>query len=357
MICKFCKKEIPEGSGFCNLCGRKQDKSVHKRGNGQGSVYRRGHVYQAVRTRYVNGERFQTSKSGFKTKREAMEWLSSSPVNAKSRTLSYYFEEWKVTKATKLSDSRVNSLENAWQKLKSVSLQPINSLTVMQLQQIINRYTFGIARDVKSLLSILFKRACAEGVVTSNPAQFLELPEYKQKERKIFSMEDISRFWDYWRKTKDEYAGAALIMIYTGMMPAELMDITLSKIDFDSNKIIGIGKKTSMRKDNPLMFPDAVAPILHELYGNICNNVKRFTYTQTTFRDKFIAMQKKAGITRPLNPYSCRHTTASLLALNPDIAPTTISRAMRHSNTETTERYKHISEQSIKKVLDLIPTK
>ena len=43
MLCVKCKKEITEGSLFCNWCGKKQTaekKRSRKRANSQGSVYK-----------------------------------------------------------------------------------------------------------------------------------------------------------------------------------------------------------------------------------------------------------------------------------------------------------------------------
>mgnify|MGYP001509993274 FL=1 len=43
--------------------------------------------------------------------------------------------------------------------------------------------------------------------------------------------------------------------------------------------------------------------------------------------------------------FSSRHTTGSRMAADETIAPSIITRTMRHSVAQTTERYKHIDEQ------------
>ena len=48
---------------------------------------------------------------------------------------------------------------------------------------------------------------------------------------------------------------------------------------------------------------------------------------------------KLAGV-RDLPPYSCRHTTATALALG-NIAPSVIQEVMRHTKFSTTQRYIH----------------
>ena len=84
MKCRKCRAEIPEGSRFCCQCGANQQVShrTKARGNGLGSVYQRpNRTWVAVKTvGYKLGDdgkkrRVTRSKSGFKTKREALEYL------------------------------------------------------------------------------------------------------------------------------------------------------------------------------------------------------------------------------------------------------------------------------------------
>lgn len=43
IYCKKCKKEIPDGSLYCNYCGKKQittPRKVHKRAHGSGTIHK-----------------------------------------------------------------------------------------------------------------------------------------------------------------------------------------------------------------------------------------------------------------------------------------------------------------------------
>ena len=83
MKCRKCRVEIPDDCKFCPQCGAKVTLSKHtkSRGNGTGSVYKRGKVWVAAKTTgyYIDGDgkvkRVVRTKSGFKTKREAQEYL------------------------------------------------------------------------------------------------------------------------------------------------------------------------------------------------------------------------------------------------------------------------------------------
>ena len=53
----------------------------------------------------------------------------------------------------------------------------------------------------------------------------------------------------------------------------------------------------------------------------------------------------EAAKCRRLEPYSCRHTTATALAISEGIAPQTIKKVMRWSTTKMLDRYTHPDDQ------------
>ena len=83
MLCRKCKKDITDGSKFCNWCGAKQDyeKASKKRGNGQGCVYRmpNGKWKAEVTLGYDEADgklkRKKATKTGFETKKDALAYI------------------------------------------------------------------------------------------------------------------------------------------------------------------------------------------------------------------------------------------------------------------------------------------
>jgi uncharacterized Zn finger protein (UPF0148 family) len=81
--CIKCKAALPDGALFCPMCGKKQasvDRKATKRGNGTGTVYKRGSSWVAEITKGYREEdgkltRVKAKKCGFRTKREALEYI------------------------------------------------------------------------------------------------------------------------------------------------------------------------------------------------------------------------------------------------------------------------------------------
>lgn len=51
-------------------------------------------------------------------------------------------------------------------------------------------------------------------------------------------------------------------MIYSGMMPGELMQAEKKMTHWDTQEIIGCGLKTKKRKETPIVIADIVVPVL-----------------------------------------------------------------------------------------------
>ena len=350
MTCTKCNRPIEADWVACPYCGKvlKKKKPTQKRGNNQGSVYKRGKTYTAMVTLDTykkDGKVFQkrASKGGFATKADALAYvtrLTSGDV-IESPSIAHYWEAFKAGKYASLSDSKQTAYNIAYNRLKDVQARQIRSLTVGELQNVINAEcaSYYTARDVRTLLHHLYKIAAAEGKANASLPDLLEIPALEETEQEPFTEDEQAALW---KAYEDGNADAAypLIMIYTGMMPGELLRLTVGMIDFNRKEIVGVGMKTKVRKKAALLVPDAILPILQALAEGKAAEDKIVQRNKDNFYLDYYAALEAAGV-RKLPPYSCRHTTATALAITEGIAPQTVRKIMRWSTTRMLDRYAH----------------
>lgn len=351
MWCKKCFKDIPDGSAFCNHCGAPQNRAkrggVKQRGNGQGSAYKRGKTWTLVVTvgKTSSGALKRIYKGGFKTKKEALEFIPNlvRDESVAPRTLSYYYESWIKTDAVKLSDSKRTAYKIAWGRMNSIKHLPVRKLTIVQLRDLVadEAPTHYPARDMKSLLSHLLKLAIADQQITVNMANYITLPDPKKSERVPWSDEELKIIWNAYAED-DVVAAYLLLMIYTGMMPGELCQCTKGMVDIQGRQIRGAGLKTEIRKNTPIVLADLVLPILDKIFSFTPEGAEqKILYTDRwSFYKAYHDFNNKYGL-RDLPMYSCRHTTATALAVGTNVAPSIIQKIMRHSKFSTTQHYIH----------------
>ncbi len=353
MVCIKCGAELPEGSAYCNYCGKKQivtaAKKGRKRSNGEGSVYRVGNTWMAEVTygyKTVGGvqRRNRARKGGFRTKAEAIRYLevmrNEKTVTRQAPTIQRLWEEWQEGPYKKLSKSKQCAYRIAFGKMEDIALARIDFLTVHDLQMVINEKapTYYPARDIKTLLSHLYKRAMADQFVTQNLSDFVELPDLNATERTAFTEEEIGLFWEDYA-AGNRFTGYILLMIYTGMMPGELLEAHKDNVNWQDRMIVGAGKKTGMRKQTPIVLADVIVPVLADLCQH-SESDKLITISRDNFYARYHETTERVGC-RDLPPYSCRHSTATALALD-KIAPSVIQKVMRHARFSTTENYIHV---------------
>lgn len=362
--CIKCSADLPENALYCPACGKKQvsqQRSNTHRSNGTGSVYKRKKSWEAAVVlgyKLVDGKAvpIRTTKSGFKTKREAIDYLPKLRTEKprKTPTLNDLWYRYRDSRQyDRLSDSRKEKYSIAWRKIEKETFVQIDNLTVSDLQHMVDHHakTFYPARDIKDLLSKLFQLAMPDQYVKINLAEYIELPDLNAKEREAFSYDDITNLWnDY--LDGNWWTGYILLMIYTGMMPGELMCCLQNQIDWEHKQIFGAGIKTKERKQTPIVLADIILPVLADLCEHTPGD-KLLSINKDNFYTTYYETLERAGCKR-LTPYSCRHTAATALALE-NIAPSVIQKIMRHAKFSTTEQYIHIPVDPMLDAVNQLP--
>lgn len=366
MICRKCGREVPDGP-YCLQCGTKQEapeRSPRRRGNGTGSVFRRNGTWTAQVTAYIvaTGEgdhkklvqKFRT-KGGFKTKREALEYIPilQGPQGKEAPSMAELWEVYKKNELPKLSSSKQTAYNKARERLEPLMGRKVDTLTTAQLQGVVNEQSssYYTARDMKVVLSHLFRRAQADQFVPTNLAQFIVLPDLEEGEAQPFSEAEVQTMWRAFADG-EIFVGYLLLMIYSGMMPGELFACRKDMIVWDRCEIYGCGKKTKVRKETPIVFAEAVKPVLVELC-ELHDGPKLVRMARDRWYDAYHATLQKIGV-RDLPPYSCRHTTGTEAARQ-QLPAATIQKIMRHAKITTSQRYIHLGSAEAHAGVNMIP--
>lgn len=359
MNCIKCSSVIPDGSAFCNICGKKQTvtekkRSVKVRGNGQGTCYRRGQTWTACATvdwimpddPSKPKKPIRRTKGGFKTRKEALNYCPvllaggyEKPTEAPR--LSSYWNTYSNGAMLKISKGKQSAYKTAWNKLKPIHDVRVDAITVDLLQKVIDNAckTYDPAKDCKSLMSNLFEIAARDRFVVRDLPNFISLPEHIESEPIPFNKEEQKKIWKAY-DDGDRRAAAHLLMIYTGMMPGEAMLLKVENIDLNERIIIRAGLKTKIRKRTPVVLADCILPVVEDLIEHAMPSGYIWKRNEKAWYEDYYAVLKATGC-RELPPYSCRHTTATALAVDKNVAPQTIRKIMRWSTVKMLDHYAH----------------
>lgn len=361
MICRKCDRELPEDAVFCCYCGVRQEvrqQNSRTKGNGMGSIYKNSArpgwmVAWTVGKKIVEDKNgwpvmrsIRKTKSGFKTKKEAAEFLAAAIAGKQSvlqktvPTVAEVYEQYKAAPGKKPGATTVSAYKTAFTKRINPSFGnlPIDVVTIKHLERSIDGLTYDPAKDVKDLMSKLFQRAIGDGYIQTNPAVLLGLPEKNSKEIPAWSPKEIESLWTAYGQG-DRIAAACLLMIYTGMMPGELFALKADMINEEKQIIVGCGLKTKERREKPIVLSDAILPVLKDLVST-SPSTRGYVLgmNKDRFYEAFAEMKKSLSIRPEVRPYSSRHSTATELELL-GVSPSIIASVLRHKNYATTAKH------------------
>lgn len=355
MLCIKCGVEIPDNSIYCNICGHKQSKparSSKRRGNGTGTVFKRGNSWVAQITLgyYVqDGKRKRKvrHKQGFATKKAAVQYietLRSMPEKPAAITVSELWDLFQSSHLAGLSKSKQCAYRIAWRKIESdTSWRTIDSFSVPELQDISDGCgtSYYTCRDIKNLLSHFYKLAIRDDYVDKNKAQYITLPPLKQSERMLFTAEQKKMLWQDYQQTGDSISAHMLIMLYTGIRPCELLTITEDNVHLSEHYMTG-GRKTAKGKARKIIIPDKLTAVISAQLADSKKEKLAYYPSFDEFYEAWRDKRQELNFPEQLTPYCCRHTYITDLT-KLKVSPAMLQELAGHEDYDTTLEYTHLS--------------
>lgn len=348
MLCIKCSAELPEGSAFCHICGKKQvqQRKHRKRANGTGCLTKLSGNRAKPWLARKNGVCIGT----FSTRTEAqkaLERLTDTPVTDKyNLTFKQVYERWHAEHSRKIAPKTLKDYEWAFKLCQPIHDRKIRSILRSDYQALIIAQEMkgrskGTCNKVRVVLGMLGRWAYEEGITTTNNADNLSTTAKQLNEREIFLDADIKAIGE----SKLDAADIALVLIACGCRPGELFKVPLvdcyddyfiggSKTEAGKNRVIPIGKEglAAYRKLRQKAAEQGSGFLIDGYKGS-------HDYSNYAKREWKKLMEEigRGGMT----PYSCRHTFITN-AIKSGMDLPVLEAIVGHVDRETTRIYTHL---------------
>jgi len=357
--CRLCKREITEGSTFCNWCGKKQTsepRKYRKRPNGAGTVYkltgRRSRPWAAAKCGIIIGY-YETRADGL----EALEKLAGKDITEYfNMTFDEVYESWKAEHFREISPKGVEGYEEAYDHFEAIHDVKFRSLKTVDYQKEVDkRIEAGKSRSStekdRQLIGQMCKWAMREEIITVNYAQFIKLQDEHRKEKEIFTKSEIALFEK--AAESDDTAKLICMLLSTGMRIGELFALPVA--DVHDKYVVG-GEKTEAGKNRTIPIREEGRKYFQYflsragdglLIDGYSGNKKPENFRKREYYDllEHLNIAKKT-------PHATRHTYATR-AVDEGVSPEVLQKVLGHSKYEVTvECYYHTNAEKLVKAVD-----
>ncbi|MBQ9721003.1 MAG: tyrosine-type recombinase/integrase [Oscillospiraceae bacterium] len=310
------------------------------RGNGQGSAYKRGKTWEA---QVIIGWRLpeddskspipiKRRKSGFSTKREALEYcarLLRNDPSTREITLLNLYREWEPFYAPRVTQQTLDGYTRAFNHFRDLHSLRLSTITAVDLQKCVTECPAGKRTRslMKTTAGLLWKFAIDCGYAQHNIATNLYTGKDTSIQREPITSEELAVI----RSAIDThpYADYIYALCFLGFRPSEFL--ALKKSDYHEENGIAYlvgGSKTDAGRNRRVVIPAQIAPIIARRLSVEGTDLlfpmvtRTHTGVVTSYKQMsndyfnvhvFKPLMKSLGIAEGKVPYSARHTYSDLL--------------------------------------------
>ena len=318
-----------------------------------------------------NGERKQTQKRGFKTKREAQQW-EREQLNKSACDLDMTFSSFAECYA---EDMKTRLKENTWVSkehiIRTKLIPYFGKLKVCNItaQQVIswqnelmnhkdennNPYSPVYLKNIHNQLSAIFNHAVRYYNLRENPCKKAgSMGKKKNREMMFWTKDEYLKFAEVMMDKPRSYY-AFEMLYWCGIREGELLALTPADFDFEK-RTVSINKSyqrlngqdlittPKTEKSNrviamPQFLADEMKDYLKMLY-DVGNNDRIFSITKSYLQREMDRGAKEAGIQR-IRIHDIRHSHVSLL-IDMGFSATAIADRVGHESIDITYNYAHL---------------
>lgn len=255
------------------------------------------------------------------------------------------YTQWSFIHATEVTEPTMQSYANAFRIIQPLHNRPIRHISATDIEQCVlfanpPRSTRII---LKTLLKLVYRYAMQHDQADRNVADLIDIQKHGESIRKVvrrpFSFAEVSDLFN----SDHLYAKFALIGIYSGMRPGELLSLRVDEVDTETWFFRIYGSKTKSGHFRTIPIHPAIRSIVTELVEKAENQRSPWICCK---RSKPITMKTLSTFCSKLDhtPHDLRHTFATF-AYKSGISQLAVKRIMGHQIKDITENvYTHTDE-------------
>lgn len=281
-------------------------------------------------------------------------------MDAATMTFADIYKLWSEKKFPEVSVSSRGGYASAYKHCEPLYNMKMRDIRTSHMERIMSTVDVGYQMQsrIKLLWSQLFSYALEHDIVQKDYSSFVTTRDKQEPtKRTAIPAEDREKLWQA-VDSGDLDAKLAMILIYTGLRPSELLEIRKDNVDLEARMMVG-GMKTAAGTNRRIPIHKAILPFVQELMatdGDLL--VMRYDKSkpQAITYKHFAALRWKPLMDRLKMNYTahyCRHTCATMMreANVPDDLRKLI---LGHATGDITDRYTHHSDQMLIEAIDLV---